>query len=79
VSPVRHELISYIPEDDILHCHRCENLRSCSVFSVCHSALGSVSSVSSGGPFVSIRPRSVGDIPLPVASPTMKTFLSAVT
>jgi hypothetical protein len=26
VSPVRYELGSYIPVDDILHCHRRENL-----------------------------------------------------
>jgi hypothetical protein len=28
VSPVKYELGSYIPEDGILHSHRCENLRS---------------------------------------------------
>jgi hypothetical protein len=28
VSPVRHELGFYIPEDDILHSHRRENLKS---------------------------------------------------
>jgi hypothetical protein len=28
VSPVKYELGSYIPEDDILHSHRCENLKS---------------------------------------------------
>jgi hypothetical protein len=28
VSPVRYELGSYIPEDDILHSHRRENLES---------------------------------------------------
>jgi hypothetical protein len=28
VSPVRHELGFYIPEDAILHSHRCENLKS---------------------------------------------------
>jgi hypothetical protein len=28
VSPVRYELGSYIPEDDILHSRRCENLKS---------------------------------------------------
>jgi hypothetical protein len=24
---VRYELVSYIPEDDFLHCHRRENLK----------------------------------------------------
>jgi hypothetical protein len=28
VSPVRDELGFYIPEDDILHCHRHKNLKS---------------------------------------------------
>jgi hypothetical protein len=28
VSPVKYELGFYIPEDDILHSHRCENLKS---------------------------------------------------
>jgi hypothetical protein len=28
MSPVRYELGSYIPEDSILHSHRCENLKS---------------------------------------------------
>jgi hypothetical protein len=28
VSPVRYELGFYIPEDAILHSHRCENLKS---------------------------------------------------
>jgi hypothetical protein len=28
VSPVRYELRLYIPEDDILHSHRRENLKS---------------------------------------------------
>jgi hypothetical protein len=28
VSPVKYELGIYIPEDDILHSHRCENLKS---------------------------------------------------
>jgi hypothetical protein len=28
ISPVRYELGFYIPEDDILHSHRCENLSS---------------------------------------------------
>jgi hypothetical protein len=28
VSPVRYELGLYTPEDDILHSHRCENLKS---------------------------------------------------
>jgi hypothetical protein len=28
VSPVRYELEFYIPEDDIRHSHRCENLKS---------------------------------------------------
>jgi hypothetical protein len=28
VSPVKYELGSYIPEDDILHSHRREHLRS---------------------------------------------------
>jgi hypothetical protein len=28
VSPVKHELGFYIPEDDILHSHRRENLKS---------------------------------------------------
>jgi hypothetical protein len=28
VSPVRYELGLYIPEYDILHCHRCEILKS---------------------------------------------------
>jgi hypothetical protein len=28
VSPVRYELEFYIPEDDILHSHRRENLKS---------------------------------------------------
>jgi hypothetical protein len=28
VSPVRYELSFYIPEDDVLHSHRHENLKS---------------------------------------------------
>jgi hypothetical protein len=28
VFPVKYELGVYIPEDDILHSHRCENLKS---------------------------------------------------
>jgi hypothetical protein len=28
VSPVKYELVSYIPEDDILHSHHRENLKS---------------------------------------------------
>jgi hypothetical protein len=28
VSPVRYELGFYIPEDDMLHSRRCENLKS---------------------------------------------------
>jgi hypothetical protein len=28
VSPVKYELVFYIPEDDILHSHGCENPRS---------------------------------------------------
>jgi hypothetical protein len=28
VSPVKYELVSYIPEDGILHNHRRENLKS---------------------------------------------------
>jgi hypothetical protein len=28
VSPVKYELGVYVPEDDILHSHRCENLKS---------------------------------------------------
>jgi hypothetical protein len=28
MSPVRYELGFYIPEDDILHGHRCDNLKS---------------------------------------------------
>jgi hypothetical protein len=34
VSPVRYELGPYIPEDDILHSHRDENLKSYSVYQV---------------------------------------------
>jgi hypothetical protein len=26
--PVKYKLDSYIPEDDILHSHRCDNLKS---------------------------------------------------
>jgi hypothetical protein len=29
MSPVKYELGSYIPEDDILHSHCFENLKSC--------------------------------------------------
>jgi hypothetical protein len=28
VSPVRYELVFYIPEDGVLHSHRRENLKS---------------------------------------------------
>jgi hypothetical protein len=28
VSPVKYEMCFYIPEDDILNNHRCENLKS---------------------------------------------------
>jgi hypothetical protein len=28
MSPVKYELVFYIPEDDILHSHRRENLKS---------------------------------------------------
>jgi hypothetical protein len=39
MSPVKYELSFYIPEDDILHSHRHENLKPyiehwCSIFSV---------------------------------------------
>jgi hypothetical protein len=42
VSPMRYELVFYIPEDDILHSRRRENLRSytensCSVLMSCCS------------------------------------------
>jgi hypothetical protein len=33
VSPVKYELGFYIPEDDILHSHRRENLKSYVLFS----------------------------------------------
>jgi hypothetical protein len=33
MSPVRYELDFYIPEDDILHRHRRENLKSCTSLS----------------------------------------------
>jgi hypothetical protein len=29
VSPVKYELVIYIPEGDILHSHRRDNLKSC--------------------------------------------------
>jgi hypothetical protein len=32
VSPVRYELGFYFSEDDIIHSHRSENLKSCIVF-----------------------------------------------
>jgi hypothetical protein len=32
VSPVRYELSFYIPEDNILHGDRCENLKSYNIF-----------------------------------------------
>jgi hypothetical protein len=32
VSPVRYELVFYIPEDYILHIHGCDSLKSFSVF-----------------------------------------------
>jgi hypothetical protein len=32
VSPVRYEVGFYIPEDDVLHSHSCENLK-CDIFS----------------------------------------------
>jgi hypothetical protein len=28
MSPVKYELLFYVPEDDILHSHRCEYLKS---------------------------------------------------
>jgi hypothetical protein len=31
VFPMRYELVFYIPEDDILHSHRHENVKSCTV------------------------------------------------
>jgi hypothetical protein len=34
VSPVKYELCCYIPEDDILHSHRRENLKYYKVFKV---------------------------------------------
>jgi hypothetical protein len=34
VCPVRYELVFYIPEDDILHSHRREDLKSCNAFFV---------------------------------------------
>jgi hypothetical protein len=34
VSPVKYELCFYIPEDDILHSHRRENLKSYSFFNL---------------------------------------------
>jgi hypothetical protein len=36
VSPVKYELVFYIPEDDILHSHRRENLKSYIVCSWLH-------------------------------------------
>jgi hypothetical protein len=35
VSPVKYELGCYIPEDDILHSHCCENLKSYVISCVC--------------------------------------------
>jgi hypothetical protein len=35
VSPVKYELGFYIPEDDILHSHRRENLKLLSIMVVC--------------------------------------------
>jgi hypothetical protein len=37
---VKYKLGFYIPEDDILHSHRSENLRSYTLGSVCTSRLG---------------------------------------
>jgi hypothetical protein len=37
VSPVKYELDSYIPEDDILHSHHRENLRTYDVRVACVS------------------------------------------
>jgi hypothetical protein len=36
VSPVRYELGFYIPEDDMLHSHSSENLKSYKDISVCN-------------------------------------------
>jgi hypothetical protein len=38
VSPVRQELGLYIPEDDILHSHRLENVKSYIVMDPCKYA-----------------------------------------
>jgi hypothetical protein len=34
MSPVKYELGFHIPEDGILHSHRCQNLKSCTVKNV---------------------------------------------
>jgi hypothetical protein len=39
MSPLRYELGFYIPEDAILHSHRCENLKSYE-FKHCHNPEG---------------------------------------
>jgi hypothetical protein len=39
VSPVKYELGFYVPEDDILHSHRREHLKS--YFALLHCVLGS--------------------------------------
>jgi hypothetical protein len=39
VSPVKYELGFYIPEDDILHGHCRQNLKSCIVYLAIHRIL----------------------------------------
>jgi hypothetical protein len=46
VSPVRYEQGCYIPEDDILHSHRRENLKSYDVS--CWSAVGTAAEIVTG-------------------------------
>jgi hypothetical protein len=48
VPPVKYELAFYIPEEDILHSQRRENLKSCNIIAACimkQSSIGNYISI----------------------------------
>jgi hypothetical protein len=49
VSPVNYELCFYIPEDDILHSHRRDNLKSYNISSDASCLLGLLFDPEDGG------------------------------
>jgi hypothetical protein len=61
MSPVKYKLDLYLPEDDILHSHRCENLKSyidSSCFPVEPTQLRPIDTTGLTSPRLRIRPAS---------------------